>query len=365
MCSPYSLDLRERGIGFVKQDGSLQGAAGCLAISPSCATKLAERWERTGSAPPNERWGKRRQAGALPGLPACAGQGETRHHDAGTGRGLEKAGPASTRFLRACHDFQTQQFSGKKTLVASEQSRPDVAQRRDGWFRLRQPRTRIEPHHLLFIDGETAAAGERYHNEAAPSARAGTARQTLQDRCPFGHGHTQTFVAALRRYGLTAPWVLDGPMNRHAFGTDVETQLAPTLSTGDVELIFAQRAAGDADHPGLRRLAALFSRSQPHRDGLRQAEGALAEARRPNDQRTLAGYRQYLRTLQSNRVLELPSSRRICSRLHMMNRCSIVGFFSAHPLVPEARSRKVHSRLRSGRSGSCDPGLRTNARTIA
>jgi transposase len=54
---------------------------------------------------------------------------------------------------------------------------------------------------------------------------------------PFGHWHTQTFVAALRCYGLTAPWVLDGPMNRLAFERYVETQLAPTLSTGDVVIM--------------------------------------------------------------------------------------------------------------------------------
>ena len=51
---------------------------------------------------------------------------------------------------------------------------------------------------------------------------------------PFGHWHTQTFVGALRCHGLTAPWVLDGPINRTAFEVYVETQLAPTLSKGDV-----------------------------------------------------------------------------------------------------------------------------------
>jgi transposase len=54
---------------------------------------------------------------------------------------------------------------------------------------------------------------------------------------PFGHWHAQTFVAGLRCDGLTAPWVLDGPMNRRAFETYVETQLAPTLSQGDVVIM--------------------------------------------------------------------------------------------------------------------------------
>ena len=61
--------------------------------------------------------------------------------------------------------------------------------------------------------------------------------QRLVDHAPFGHWHTQTFVAALRCDRLDAPWVIDGPMNRATFETYVETQLAPTLSKGDVIIL--------------------------------------------------------------------------------------------------------------------------------
>ena len=44
-------------------------------------------------------------------------------------------------------------------------------------------------------------------------------------KAPFGHWGTQTFIAALRHDGLTAPWVIDRPMNREIFETYVETQL--------------------------------------------------------------------------------------------------------------------------------------------
>jgi transposase len=57
MGKPYSLDLRERVIGFVKQGGSRRGAAERFAIGPICAIKLVERWERTGSATPGKRGG--------------------------------------------------------------------------------------------------------------------------------------------------------------------------------------------------------------------------------------------------------------------------------------------------------------------
>jgi hypothetical protein len=41
--------------------------------------------------------------------------------------------------------------------------------------------------------------------------------QRLLANAPFGHWKTTTFVAALRRDGLTAPMVLDGPMTGEAF----------------------------------------------------------------------------------------------------------------------------------------------------
>ena len=54
---------------------------------------------------------------------------------------------------------------------------------------------------------------------------------------PFGHWGTQTFIAGLRCNELIAPWVLDGPMNRAAFDTYIETQLAPCLDPGDVVIL--------------------------------------------------------------------------------------------------------------------------------
>ena len=58
--------------------------------------------------------------------------------------------------------------------------------------------------------------------------------ERLIDYAPFGHWNTQTFIAGLRHDGLTAPWVIDGPINRRRFETYIETQLVPTLTPGDV-----------------------------------------------------------------------------------------------------------------------------------
>jgi len=61
--------------------------------------------------------------------------------------------------------------------------------------------------------------------------------QRLIDYAPFGHWHTQTFIAALRCDGLTAPWVIKGAINRDLFNAYVETQLAPTLKRGEVVIL--------------------------------------------------------------------------------------------------------------------------------
>ncbi len=64
----------------------------------------------------------------------------------------------------------------------------------------------------------------------------GRAPRGQRCRAPIPHGHwkTITFVAALRLCGLTAPMVLDGPMNGQAFLAYVEQVLVPTLRPGQI-----------------------------------------------------------------------------------------------------------------------------------
>lgn len=57
MSVAYSLDLRRRIIGFVTKGGSRRGAASRFGVSASCAVKLVQRFERTGSASPGKRGG--------------------------------------------------------------------------------------------------------------------------------------------------------------------------------------------------------------------------------------------------------------------------------------------------------------------
>ena len=58
--------------------------------------------------------------------------------------------------------------------------------------------------------------------------------ERLLAKAPFGHWKTTTFTAGLRRNGLVAPFVLDGPMNGEAFRVYVEKVLVPILQPEEI-----------------------------------------------------------------------------------------------------------------------------------
>ncbi len=64
----------------------------------------------------------------------------------------------------------------------------------------------------------------------------GRALRGRRCRAPVPHGHwkTTTFTGALRLSGMTAPMVLDGPMNAEAFQAYIKQVLVPTLRPGDI-----------------------------------------------------------------------------------------------------------------------------------
>ena len=58
--------------------------------------------------------------------------------------------------------------------------------------------------------------------------------ERLVAKAPFGRWRTLTFLAALRCDGLTAPCVIDGPINGASFRAYVEQVLVPVLKPGDI-----------------------------------------------------------------------------------------------------------------------------------
>ena len=65
----------------------------------------------------------------------------------------------------------------------------------------------------------------------------GAKGQRLVDAAPSGHWKTTTFVAGLRRDGVIAPFVLDGPMTGEVFRASVAQMLTPSLRPGDVVVL--------------------------------------------------------------------------------------------------------------------------------
>ena len=126
-----------------------------------------------------------------------------------------KANPAEGTLQRRLH-------TQKQQLMASERERADVRERRV-WIDERRPLMRLQPRRLVFID-ETAVTKKMTRLRG---------RSLCGDRlqaAPFGRWDMQTFIAALRRHGLKAPWVIHGAMDRIAFDLWVETQLAPPFN---------------------------------------------------------------------------------------------------------------------------------------
>jgi transposase len=89
----------------------------------------------------------------------------------------------------------------------------------------------LHPHRLVFLD-ETGASTKmaRRYGRAFYGHR-------LISKVPHGHWKTTTFVGALRCTGITAPLVVDGPINGDVFLAYVQQQLAPTLRSGDTVIM--------------------------------------------------------------------------------------------------------------------------------
>jgi transposase len=98
--------------------------------------------------------------------------------------------------------------------------------RRRAWWRRHQGR--IDPARLVFID-------ETWAKTNMTRMRGWWRRgEPLKARVPHGHWRTMTFLAGLRHDGITAPCVVDGPINGRIFRAYVEQILVPTLKPGDI-----------------------------------------------------------------------------------------------------------------------------------
>ena len=115
--------------------------------------------------------------------------------------------------------------ASKKSVVAGERDRPDVARRRARWIKYQD---RVEPERLVFID-ETWT-----RTDMAPLRGWAPRGCRLTTKVPHGRWKTMTFLAALRHDRIEAPWFIEGPIDGDSFRLYVEKILLPTLRPGDI-----------------------------------------------------------------------------------------------------------------------------------
>jgi len=224
MPKPYSQDLRERVVRSVEAGASCHEAAAAFEVGVSSAIRWVSRWRQTGSVAAKPMGGKRSPLDAHKDwLLALI--------DAEPDLTLEEIrarlrGRASLSAPVWCGGSSTATTSpSKKSLHASEQERADVRTARASWKR-EQPR--LDPNKLIFID-ETGTSTNM--TRLRGRCRRG---QRLVAKVPHGHWKMTTFVAGLRQDGITAPFVVDAPMNGEIFLTYLEQCLVPTLSPGEI-----------------------------------------------------------------------------------------------------------------------------------
>ena len=130
----------------------------------------------------------------------------------------------------------------------------------------------MDPERFVFIDETAPTTNMTRRYGRCPS------NQRLVAKAPYGHWKTTTFVAGLRKSGITAPLVLDGPMTGAAFRAYAEQFLAPTLKLGDVVVmdnLSAHRVAGVRQ--AIERVGASVLYLPPYSPDLKPIEQLFAK----------------------------------------------------------------------------------------
>lgn len=169
-------------------------------------------------------------------------------------------------------------------MFATEQNRPDVARRRDWWKR---HQSKIDASRLVFIDETWAktnmARTHGWWRRGVP----------LKAHVPHGHWRTMTFIAALRCDGITAPCVLDGPINGASFRAYIEQMLVPALKPGDIVVMdnLGSHKSG-AVRKAIRSAGARIFFLPPYSPDLNPIEQVFAKLKtllRKAEERTIEG----------------------------------------------------------------------------
>jgi transposase len=229
MARPYSLDLRERAVAAVERGGLFcRQTAAQFGLGISTVIVWVRRFRKTGSVAPGRMGGHKPKA--IAGEHRAWLLQRIKQPDF-TLRGLvsELAERGLKVDYRSVWNFvHAENLSFKKTVVAGERDRPDIARRRAQWIKYQR---RIAPQRLVFIDETWLKTNMAPWRGWAPRG------MRLNAKVPHGRWGTTTSLAALRYDRIEAPWLLDGPINGETFTTYVEKLLLPTLQPSDIVIM--------------------------------------------------------------------------------------------------------------------------------
>ena len=158
-----------------------------------------------------------------------------------------------------------------------------MARKRARWKR---HQGHVDPARLIFIDETWAKTNMTRTHGRAPRG------QRLLARVPHGHWVTMTFLAALRADGITAPCVIDGPINGAIFLAWVVQFLVPTLRPGDIVVLDNLGShKGQAVRRAIRQAGAHLLFLPPYSPDLNPIEQVFAKLKtllRKADERSIA-----------------------------------------------------------------------------
>src|SRR5262245_56266221 len=135
----------------------------------------------------------------------------------------------------------------------------------------------LNPVRLIFLDETWIATNMMRRYGRSPRG------ERLVGAVPYGHWKTTTFVVGPRCDGLTASFVIDGPINGEWFRAYVEKVLAPTLRPGDIVILDnlgAHKVAGVRAAGPSRRAAPGCSTCRPIRQTSTRSSSSSPSSRR-------------------------------------------------------------------------------------
>lgn len=257
MVRPISNDLRKRAVAAVAKGESCRAVAVRFGVAVSSVVKWSQRYRATGSVAPGKMGGHRKPI-LEPHRAFIKEISQTPHltlhalKDELAARGVKVSHNAVWLFLRR------EGLRFKKTLLALEQARSDIARRRS-----------------VAVHGRPSSILGAWSLSTRPGSRptwphcadGGQKGERVRSFAPHGHWQTLTFLGALRCDRLTAPCLFDGPINGECFRAYVQQVLVPQLQPGDIDQSRRRQALVPA---------AILPRPQSNRTDLRQDQALHA-----------------------------------------------------------------------------------------